>query len=322
MKRDEYQALVASLEGLTPEQLELLSGRVSAMNNEQSSLRLTEERIDGAVICPQCQADDIFRHGKTNGQQRYRCKTCLKTFTALTGTGFCRLNDKDKLLAYAECMVEGLSIRKAGERVGLAVDRSFRWRHRFLDALREHKAENLTGIVEADETIFRRSYKGQRRLPRQARKRGGSSGVDGKERVPVMIVMQRGSRMVSDAVLDDCSAKTFTKVLKPALAKDAVLSTDGHPSYGVAAKSLKLEAGYFVAGYHGHGGRGTWHVQNVNAYDSRLKRWMGRFNGVATRWLPNYLGWRRMLDKHLDEMTGQLFLYQALRAAPQHVIQT
>jgi hypothetical protein len=30
---------------------------------------------------------------------------------------------------------------------------------------------------------------------------------------------------------------------------------------------------------------GSYHIQNVNAYISRLKRWICRFNGVATRYL-------------------------------------
>ena len=29
------------------------------------------------------------------------------------------------------------------------------------------------------------------------------------------------------------------------------------------------------------------HINNVNAYHSRLKEWMRRFHGVATRNLPN-----------------------------------
>ena len=35
------------------------------------------------------------------------------------------------------------------------------------------------------------------------------------------------------------------------------------------------------------------HINNVNAYDGRLKQGLARFNGVATKNLPNYLGWRR-----------------------------
>ena len=42
---------------------------------------------------------------------------------------------------------------------------------------------------------------------------------------------------------------------------------------------------------------GVYHVQNVNAYDSRLKDWIRRFHGVATRYLDSYLGWFRVIDR-------------------------
>ena len=38
------------------------------------------------------------------------------------------------------------------------------------------------------------------------------------------------------------------------------------------------------------------HVQNMNAYHQRFKAWLQGFRGVASRYLPNYLGWRRALD--------------------------
>ena len=44
------------------------------------------------------------------------------------------------------------------------------------------------------------------------------------------------------------------------------------------------------------GAHGAIHVQNVNAYHGRLRKWLLPFHGVASRYLPNYLGWRRMLD--------------------------
>ena len=101
--------------------------------------------------------------------------------------------------------------------------------------------------------------------------------------------------------------------LRPRLAPDAVLSTDGNPSYRVVAANLGIEAGRFVASYDGPGGDGVWHVQNVNAYHSRLKGWMGRFHGVATKYLHNYLGWRRLLDRFRDAVTPQQFLFHALQ---------
>lgn len=42
--------------------------------------------------------------------------------------------------------------------------------------------------------------------------------------------------------------------------------------------------------------RGTYHIQNVNGYHGRFKKWVDRFNGVATKYLDNYLGWRRALE--------------------------
>ena len=42
--------------------------------------------------------------------------------------------------------------------------------------------------------------------------------------------------------------------------------------------------------------RGAIHVQNVNAYHSRLRGWLQPFRGVASRYLGNYLGWRWALD--------------------------
>ena len=40
-----------------------------------------------------------------------------------------------------------------------------------------------------------------------------------------------------------------------------------------------------------------FHIQNVNAYTSRLKDWLRPFKGVASWYLPNYLGWRRAIEQ-------------------------
>ena len=60
-----------------------------------------------------------------------------------------------------------------------------------------------------------------------------------------------------------------------------------------------------------------FHIQNVNAYDSRLKGWMQRFNGVASRYLDSYLGWRRFFERHKEEATNpKSWLIEALGPAP------
>ena len=315
MKPETFEKLMTDLEGLTGEQRQQVAARVKTLAERADSARLITERLGTPTACAHCGSASVVRFGHSAGQQRFRCKACGKTFMALTGTPMQRLREQEKWVAYAECLSQGMTIRATAEAVGLTVDRSFRWRHRFLAFLADQRPTGLTGLVEADETIFRRSFKGQRKgLPRAAKKRGGPApvGTEG-ERVTVLVAMQRGSRRATDHILSDGTAATMTVALRPALAADAVLSTDGNPSYRGVAASLGIEAGRFVASYDGPGGDGVWHVQNVNAYDSRLKGWMVRFHGVATKYLHHYLGWRRLLDRFQDAVTPQQFLFHALR---------
>jgi len=77
--------------------------------------------------------------------------------------------------------------------------------------------------------------------------------------------------------------------------KDILLVTDGHAAYrafareaGISHQAVNVRAGIRA--------QSAAHVQNVNAYHSRLRGWLRIFHGVATRYLPNYLGWRWILD--------------------------
>ncbi|RPG43975.1 MAG: hypothetical protein CBC34_005915, partial [Hyphomicrobiaceae bacterium TMED74] len=36
---------------------------------------------------------------------------------------------------------------------------------------------------------------------------------------------------------------------------------------------------------------------------SRFKGWMARFKGVASKYLPSYLGWRRMIERDGERLT-------------------
>ena len=80
---------------------------------------------------------------------------------------------------------------------------------------------------------------------------------------------------------------------------------------GVSHEAVNLSAGTRV--------KGAFHVQNVNAYHSRLRQWIQRFHGVATHYLPNYLGWRRALDtRRLD--TPDKMLLAAIGVFPQATV--
>ncbi len=76
-------------------------------------------------------------------------------------------------MIYAQALIDGLRIRKAAALCRINENTAFLWRHRFLTFANTHQAQHEEGIVEADETFFLESFKGQRHLPHPARKRGG-----------------------------------------------------------------------------------------------------------------------------------------------------
>ena len=89
--------------------------------------------------------------GKASGLRRFYCPHCKKTFNALTGTPLAHLHKKERWFDFAQSLSEGETVRKSAARCDLAVSTAFRWRHRFLQAIKTAAAP-LCGIVEADET--------------------------------------------------------------------------------------------------------------------------------------------------------------------------
>ena len=299
MKAEEFRRLTVELEKLTPHQKQMLTDRLRASGHAQEAHALIESRVGVTPACPHCGHGQVARWGKSAGLQRYRCGACHATFNALTGTPLARLRKKDKWLTYAQQMSEGQSVRKSAAACDVHRNTAFRWRHRFLDLPNSQRAMLLSGIAEADETVFLESFKGKKRgLSRAPRKRGGKAAKRGlsKEQIPVLICRDRAGE-TADFVLARADKEHISAVLKPILATDAILCTDGGRALGAAAREMgvthrpvNLAQGVRVIA-------GVYHVQNVNAYDSRLKEWMNRFHGVATCHLANYLGWRRLIER-------------------------
>jgi transposase-like protein len=284
---------------------------ISPVPHTAPSIVAIEASFAAAPECPHCLATAVKRWGSANGLGRYRCKQCGVTFNALTGTPLARLHKRELWAAHAQTLVEGISLRKVSARIGVDLTTAFRWRHRFLQAPKAVKAKSLEGTVEADETYFLYSEKGARKLRRPARKRGGVARKRGlsNEQVPVLIARDRNAA-TTDEILKDRSTRSIAAVLEPVVAKSAILVSDGAQAYqafayyaGLPHIALNLSAGERT--------RGIYHIQNVNNYGSRLKTWMRRFNGVATRYLDSYLGWHRINDREGSTLNASRMLAAA-----------
>lgn len=277
--------------------------KVLALLGPSSSWKRAADVIEKAaaanLTCPRCRATNYHLHGHSNGLQRFRCTSCGRTFNSLTGTPLARLRHKAKWLDYLDNVLITRTVRAAAAAVGVHKNTSFRWRHRFLTVTKTDRPPYLSGIAEADEIYFLESEKGARHLNREPRRRGGAASKRGisDEQVCVLVTRDRtgqtrdfvtGKGPVTKVQLHRC--------LPPVLDEDILLVTDSNASYryfakeaGISHQTVNLRKGVRV--------KGAIHVQNVNAYHSRFRDWLSKFHGVATHYLPNYLGWRWAIDK-------------------------
>ena len=248
--------------------------------------------------CPHCGGDDVRPWGKAGGKPRYRCASCRKTFNPLTGTPLAGLHHQDRWPDQARALIAGETVAKAAERCKVAYTTAFRWRHRFLSALNLDMPPRLSGIVEADETFILESFKGKRRdLPRASRKRGGKAAKRGlsAEQIPVIVARDRTGATI-DAVLPRLDAASITAALGQVITPPAELCCDGGAAVTAFARRARVKFHVLPAPGAPKPEAPDLHINNVNAYHGRLKEWMRRFHGVATKNLPSYLSWRRTIE--------------------------
>jgi len=313
MKTVEFNNLLSKLNDLTDIEREKVTYALQRVGGEEKVINMIESRFKSQDCCPHCGSVEYHRHGHANNLQRYRCKDCKKTFNALTGTPLARLRKKQHWFDYLNAISESKTVRGSAKLSKIHRNTSFRWRHRFLSWIAKDLPSDLTGIVEADETFILESEKGNKKLNRKPRKRGGKATKRGlsKQQVCILVARDRGGK-TADFIpcTGSVSASILADTLLPLLSNDALLVSDAAPAYKCFARENNITHEAINASKKQHV-RGTYHIQNVNGYHGRFKKWMDRFNGVATKYLDSYLGWRRALEKY-PNLTSERLLFTAL----------
>ncbi len=314
MKAPKFLELISVLKQLDHHQRTVLITALDQLTDEFKVNELIEAAFDAKGTCPHCSQSEIYRHGLVSGLQRYRCRTCQKTFNALTGTPLAHLRHKSKWIDYLDTVTQSLTVRKAATNINIHRNTAFRWRHRFLAWIKQDRPTLLHGITEADETYLLESQKGSRKLERKPRKRGGCASKPGisNEQVCILIARDRSKQTLDFVTGNGPITKTIlTRDLKPSLDPDTLLISDGNPTYTAFCKAEKITHKVINLSQGQRVVDGAYHVQNINAYHSRFKTWLNRFHGVATQYLPNYLGWCRVMDQYRN-LTPEMLLKSAL----------
>ncbi len=277
------------------------------LQQERCCKKSLNERIRMAIVVLIVNLKKLFGSGNTpivDGEevkkQRYRCKSCRMTFTDLTNTALYRTRYLNHWIKFIECMIEGYSLRKSAELISEVTHVTlFYWRHKLLTSLKQMEPSNFQGIVEMDETYFLNSEKGQRKIKdRKPRKRGGFAKKRGisNEQVCVLVARDRDKVTFSQTLgKGRLTKEQLDKAIGHKLSNKNVLCTDAWRAF----KTYASEKGMPIYQFKSDGKirtKGLYHIQNVNNYHRRLKGWIHRFNGVATKYLNNYLAWFQVLE--------------------------
>ena len=262
-------------------------------------------RFPNGLHCPDCgPGSRVQGWGRPRGRRRYRCCQCRRTFNDRSGTPLAGLHTPEKWPAFCAGLLQGESVRAAARRLGIHPSTAFRWRHRFLAALRRQPPPTLGGIVEISELYFRPSVKGRRPRTRPPRRRGDPATRWGMVRaaagVGVLWLRDRQGQAVGVVTgLGRPTPERLGAVLPTLLAPGSVLCPE------------RLGPGPFprFCRRHGfrYGGRplrrrrdrthaALLHADGAYAVRHRFQVWLERFRGVATRYLPHYLTWYAFLE--------------------------
>ena len=167
-------------------------------------IKVSSEKETSKLICPHCKNKYIVKNGKNKETQRYLCKSCGKSFVKSTNTPiFSSKKSLELWVKFIEFLINQYSIDRISNELNIAVSTTFIWRHKILDAIREHyKCISLSLNIECDETFFQESFKGNHSkdgfaMPRKPHKRGGQSRYRGisKEKVYVLTALDQSKNL-------------------------------------------------------------------------------------------------------------------------------
>lgn len=341
MRNTNFTRLLARVErDLTPDQHIELRRRLEAVESGRTTdlaLADAERAVADARVCPRCGVTGATKHGRDQrGRQRFRCRSassggCGRTFNALTASPFARMRKPEKWHAFAKALSRGFISVNRLDLMNLGVSRLtiWRWRNRFLQAQSRRQAETLSGVVEADETYFKTSYKGSRgwvrgkppenRPPRYRGEPAIKRGIS-REQVAVLAAVDSSGNIFESKI---SSLGDIRPTLRDRIEPGSIICSDGVRSYvrlaietrsehrRIWTPTTKSKARKLKGGKPRQKGRLA--LGRVNSHHQRMETFVNRLaRGTSTGNLSTYLGWQRTVGR--PGFSAEAFLYDALRA--------
>ncbi|HLX57948.1 MAG TPA: IS1595 family transposase [Ktedonobacteraceae bacterium] len=308
-----------------------LSTIAKHFSSEEAAYELIESiRWPAGPICPHCGSVDhayfltpengyrTTSTGKVSYRRVWKCADCRQQFSVLVGTIFedSKIPLSKWLLAiHLLCQGKnGVSAHELHRTLKITYKSAWFMAHRIRYAMERQPLagmlatdDQLTGIVEADETYIGGKARGKR-------------GRGAANKTPVVTLVERNGEARSQ-VMEHVTGKNIKQTLEVQVSKDALLMTDELNVYTEAGKSFASHETV----EHGKGEyvRGKAHINTAEGYFSQLKRSIdGTHHHVSAHHLHRYLGefdyrynTRKITDSErtqqaIQQTTGKRLMYQ------------
>ena len=145
--------------------------------------------------------------------------------------------------------------------------------------------QNSIALPEGDETFILKSFKGKRSgMPLKSHKRGGKSAKCGlsAEQIPVIVARDRQGA-TTDAVLLKLNRVSIAAALDGVVSPANEFRCDGDTAIVAFARRAGIATDILPMPGKPKPNAPDFHLDNVNAYHGRLKEWLRRFHGGATK---------------------------------------
>ena len=290
--------------------------------------------------CPRCESSKINCNGhyKKDGQdiQRYLCAKCKKTFSATHGSILAG-SDLSLMdwLKFIHCLYNGYSLEKTAKLCDLKEKSAYNNRLKLFYALKLlDENVKLTGNVVVDETYVPNSFKGNHdknpnhKQPRASHKRGHENHTPGtsKEKVCIACALDENGNSIahvaglgnpSAALLEEAyrgviTPKDITCLYSDKAKATLKYATDNNIPIKQETMIRKNKHGVYVNRKRITPERYevNRYLERMNAYHSRLKRFLAGFSGVSTKNLAGYMylfAWKeRNKERDIAEVYQEL----------------
>ncbi|MCT4615409.1 MAG: hypothetical protein N4A49_11100 [Marinifilaceae bacterium] len=297
MKTKTLKKIIREIPNFNALQFRLLKEGVEKRIKKKKVANILETE-EAKLICPFCYSKEFIKWGKRYDLQRYKCKSCCRTFNSLTNTPLARLRRKGHWLTYADCLTKGYTLAKAAEISGIHINTSFRWRHRFLSNFKFIKAKKLGGIVENTHLKMKESFKGsplEKIIPKSMRKD-----------VFVIYGLDRNNN-IFDITNKGFSENVLKSQFEDILIFGSLVFSEKSKQYSSLTTSKRIRHIYsskFSDSLYG--------LKKSKDYIEEFTAWIfEHFRGVATKYLENYVSWFRSLKEFQSGITSLTVLYRA-----------